>query len=150
MRLDNPYGWLIAGVLVCLAEMLLPGAFLLWLGLAAVTTGMLLMAAPMMLEAPPGPATVLLGFGAIALASMLIGRFVYGTLARREAQPFLGRRAEGLVGKVFRLEAAIVDGAGSINVGDSIWLVRGPDAPEGAKVKVTGVEEGVHLRVALV
>jgi membrane protein implicated in regulation of membrane protease activity len=52
-----------------------------------------------------------------------------------------------LVGRHFLLERAIVNGAGAIRVHDSVWRVTGPDLPQGTQVRVTGVDDGVLLRV---
>ena len=133
--------WLAAGLALCAAETLLPGVFLLWIGLAAMATGGVLLWTPLTL-----PLT-LLAFGAFSIFFMLLGRFIYGTLARTEAQPFLNQRATGLIGTQYTLDQPIVDGQGRIRVQDSIWQVRGPDAATGEKVRVVAVEGGVMLRV---
>ena len=142
----NAYGWewIALGFVLCAAEMLLPGVFLLGIGLAAIATGGLLLALPLSF-----PVT-LLAFGGFAVVSMLIGRMIYGTLSRREAMPFLNQRAGALVGTFYVLDQPIVNGAGRIRVQDSIWQVKGPDAETGDKVKVVAVEGGVMLRVELV
>ena len=41
---------------------------------------------------------------------------------------------------------AIEGGAGRVKLGDSEWLARGPDAPVGARMRVTAVQ-GVILIV---
>ncbi len=51
-------------------------------------------------------------------------------------QPFLNRRADALVGRIFTLEKPIVDGAGTVRIGDTVWRVNGPDVPAGSRVKV--------------
>ena len=33
-----------------------------------------------------------------------------------------------------------MEGRGRIKIDDGVWQVRGPDAPAGARVKVTGAE----------
>ena len=52
-----------------------------------------------------------------------------------------------MLGRVFSLESAIVNGEGRIRDGDAFWVVRGPDLAQGEPVRVVGVEAGV-LRVA--
>jgi membrane protein implicated in regulation of membrane protease activity len=54
--------------------------------------------------------------------------------------PFLNRRAEGYVGRVFTLEKPIVDGVGGVRIGDTIWQVSGPDCPAGSRVRVAGAD----------
>ena len=136
--------WIAGGVLLCAAEMLVPGVFLFWIGLAAMATGAVLLLQPLSL------ALVLLLFGLAAIVFMLLGRAVYGSLRKTEARPFLNQRAEGLVGKLFVLDQPIVNVAGRIRVDDSIWRIAGPDAAAGARVKVVAVEGGVLLRVEIV
>ena len=50
------------------------------------------------------------------------------------------------MGRQFALHDAIVGGRGKIRVGDSVWLVSGPDLPVGAQVRVIG-QDGVLLLV---
>jgi membrane protein implicated in regulation of membrane protease activity len=47
------------------------------------------------------------------------------------------------IGRTFVLSDAIQGGSGKVQVGDSVWLVNGGDAPVGARVKVTGVKGAV-------
>jgi inner membrane protein len=67
----------------------------------------------------------------------------------RTDQPFLNRRADALVGRIFTLERPIVDGAGTVRVDDSVWRITGRDLPAGRRVKVVGVQ-GTALHVELV
>jgi membrane protein implicated in regulation of membrane protease activity len=55
-------------------------------------------------------------------------------------EPFLNRRGHALVGRVFALETAIVEGSGRIRVDDSSWRVAGPDMPIGRHVRVVRIE----------
>jgi hypothetical protein len=64
----------------------------------------------------------------------------------RSDQPNLNRRAEQYIGRRFVLETAIVNGQGKARVGDSLWLVDGPDLPTGAAIEVVGVD-GSTLKV---
>ena len=64
----------------------------------------------------------------------------------RTDQPLLNRRQEQMLDRVFSRESAIVNGEGRVKAGDAFWQVQGPDLPQGALVRVVGVEAGV-LRV---
>jgi len=64
-------------------------------------------------------------------------------------QPFLNRRAEALVGRIFTLERPIVDGSGTIRIDDTVWRITGADVRAGSRVKVERVE-GTALHVELV
>jgi membrane protein implicated in regulation of membrane protease activity len=138
---DDYIVWLVAGLVLCAAETIMPGAFLIWVGVAALILGAIEFVWPLEFTAQ------LFLFAALVVALVLIGRRVYGSLDRRSPVQPLGR-AEGLVGKEFFLDKPIERGFGNIRVDDSIWRVTGEDMGAGAKVRVTGVEDGSLLRVA--
>ncbi|MBX9759995.1 MAG: NfeD family protein [Beijerinckiaceae bacterium] len=118
-----------------------PGMFLLWLGVAALATGLLLIAFDLSF------AWQLLSFGALAVAAVLIGRRFYGSSERESDQPFLNRRADALVGRTFVLAQPVKAGEGRLTVNDTQWRLRGPDMPAGSKVRVVRVEESTFLVV---
>ena len=133
--------WMIALALIG-AEVLAPGFFLLWIGIAAGAMGILTWLMP---DLGALPQAVI--FGAFAFASC----FSYWRWLRR-AYPVdaenirLNRRGEQHIGKRYVLETAIEQGRGKARVGDSQWLVEGPDLPAGATVEVVAVD-GATLRV---
>ena len=134
--------WLVAGILLCACETFAPGVFLLWLGLAAMATGLFAFIMPLSFE------WSLIVFGLLAVAMLLTGRRVYGSrVGRDEDRPFLNRRAEALIGHTFRLDQPIEAGLGRVRINDTVWRVAGPDLPLGTMVKVVAVVEGVLLRV---
>jgi membrane protein implicated in regulation of membrane protease activity len=63
------------------------------------------------------------------------------------SNPFLNKRADALVGRVFTLEKPIIDGAGTVRIDDTIWRVAGPDAPAGSRVRIVQAD-GANLTVA--
>ncbi|MCB1545828.1 MAG: NfeD family protein [Rhodoblastus sp.] len=127
-----PFAWMVLGLALCGAEIFIPGAFLLWIGLAAVALGLveLLVAVPFEWS--------LLIFAALAVAFSLVGRKVYGGLTT-STNTGLNSRAAALVGREFTLVEPIVSGEGKAKVLDTVWRVTGADAPAGARVRVTGV-----------
>ncbi|MDB5649073.1 MAG: hypothetical protein JWL62_593 [Hyphomicrobiales bacterium] len=143
MLAQNPWTWLIVGVLLCAAEALAPGVFMLWIGLAAIANGLLLMLAPLDFG------WLLLSFGAFTLLFLLIGRRIYGSRASTSGgSPFLNRRADALVGREARLQQATVDGFGLVSIDDTVWRVAGPDLPAGSRVKIIGLtRDGMVLEV---
>jgi len=122
--------WAGLALLLIAAEALLPGIFLLWLGFAAAAMFLLLLVVdlPLVWQAL---AFVVLGF-------VSIGVYIQYFRGREKPsdQPNLNRRGEQLVGQVFHLEQAIVDGRGRVKIGDAFWPVEGPDLPVGARVRV--------------
>tara|TARA_R110002020_G_scaffold27552_1_gene88799 strand:- start:10431 stop:10889 length:459 start_codon:yes stop_codon:yes gene_type:complete len=139
----GPWSWLILGLCLLAVEILVPGIFFLWFGLAAIAVGILALAVTTAWQVQ-----IVLFLGASCLA-VLIGR----ALTRRGDKPvseaFLNRRAERFVGRTFTLDEAIVDGEGRLRHGDTVWRVAGPDTAAGTRVKVTGVD-GPRLLVRAV
>jgi membrane protein implicated in regulation of membrane protease activity len=140
---DDYILWLVAGFVLCAAETIAPGAFLIWIGAAALILGSVEFIWPLEFTAQ------LFLFAALAIVLVVIGRRVYGSLDRRSAPQPLSR-AHGLIGKEFFLDKPIERGFGNIRVDDSVWRVTGEDMSAGAKVRVTGVEDGALLRVVRV
>ncbi len=137
----HPYVvWLVAGLALCAAETFVPGAFLIWIGLATVVVGIVEFFVSLDLT----PALLL--FAALVVVFVFVGRRVYGSLDSGAPQLPLSR-AHALIGKEFYLEDAIERGHGRIRVGDSVWRVAGDDLPKGAKVRVVAVEDGVEVKV---
>jgi inner membrane protein len=134
------YVWLLAGLALCAAETLAPGAFLIWIGAAGLIVGAVEFFAPM-------PLTVqVLGFAALVVALVFVGRRVYGSIdAVGPSLPM--SRAHALMGKEFFLDEAIAHGFGSIRVDDSVWRVAGEDMPTGTRVRVVAIEDGSAIRV---
>jgi hypothetical protein len=140
MLLSVPELWLVGGLALCAAETLAPGAFLIWIGAAAVVVGVIEFIFP--IELTPS----LLLFAVLVAVFVVVGRRVYGSLDAG-APPLPLNRAQALIGKEFYLEDAIERGFGRIRVGDSLWRVAGEDLPKGAKVRVASVEDGAQVRV---
>ncbi|HXR61991.1 MAG TPA: NfeD family protein [Rudaea sp.] len=136
------YGWWLLALVLVGAELLMPGYFMLWIGIAAAAMGLILMVLPQL----PLLAEAVL-FAALALVSCFIYmRFVRSAIDEPSEQPLLNRRAEQFIGRRYVLDTAIVNGQGKARVGDSHWLVAGPDLPVGETVEVVAVE-GTTLKV---
>jgi inner membrane protein len=136
------WNWLIFGFILMALELAAPGVFLFWLGLAALLVGLLSFAFN------PSWQMQLLMFAVFAAAAVPLWRH----LAKSEgsvsqSNPFLNKRTEALIGRVFTLEKPIVDGAGTVRIDDTIWRVAGPDAPAGSRVKIVQAD-GASLTVA--
>jgi membrane protein implicated in regulation of membrane protease activity len=134
------YLWLIGGLVLCAAETLVPGAFLIWIGIAGLVLGGVEFALPLALP------TQVLGFAALVAALALAGRRVYGSPDGVGPSPPAGR-AHAMLGREFFLDEAITRGFGCIRVDDSVWRVSGEDMPAGSKVRVVAIEDGVAVRV---
>ncbi|MCJ2100072.1 NfeD family protein [Methylobacterium sp. E-046] len=137
--LGAAWSWVIAGLVLAGAEILVPGMFLIWLGLAALTTGLATAAVPM----PWQGQTLLFSGLAVALVGIATRLHRRGAAA---AGASLNRADRGLIGREGVLDEPIVQGAGHIRFDDTLWRVTGPDLPAGGRVRVTGIS-GTVLRV---
>ena len=140
LGLEPHWLWLLAAMLLGIAELIAPGVFLIWLAAAAALTGL---------------ATLLLGitlpfqlvlFTLFSITAVYGGRRWYLAHPVATSDPLLNQRAERLRGETLTLASAIENGRGRVIVGDSVWACRGPDAPAGAAVRVTGAD-GACLHV---
>jgi inner membrane protein len=131
------WGWFVLAAVLIGLEILLPGAFMVWLGLAAAATGAINLVYP--LDWP----IALLVFAILGVLFAVVGRRISARVdAGDKEQPFLNRRADALVGQSFTLAEPIVNGEGRIRIGDTVWHLRGPDAGVGARIKVVRIEGG--------
>jgi len=142
MDVEPGWLWLIGGVLLLILEVLAPGFFLVFIGAAAIATGLF---------------TVLFGLGIVpqlalfalyALIAVLGGRRYYAYRAP-SADPLLNDRVGRLVGKVVTVVADVDEHSGRVRVGDGEWSARGGPAAAGERVKITGVD-GNCLKVEAV
>ncbi|MEM9684935.1 MAG: NfeD family protein [Pseudomonadota bacterium] len=133
--------WLAFGGVVATLEMLLPGVWLLWFGMAAGLTGAVVFVFPAM--AFPFQVLIFALFALVAIVTSVI------LLRRRPIhtdKPGLNDRGTAMTGRVFTLDAPIVDGVGRVKVGDSVWRIEGEDFMRGTKVRVVGIN-GATLMV---
>jgi len=135
------WNWVIIGTVLLALEILTPGVYLLWLGIAAVATGLLSF---LLWDAGFWVWQVqILVFLVLSIVSVLIGRRVFPTTGTADTdQPLLNQRERQLVGRTATLEEPIVEGRGRIRLGDTLWRVSGPDLPVGARVRVIAAENG--------
>ena len=132
--------WIIAGLLL-IVELLLAGIFFVWLGIAAAIMGLIDIFAP-----PLDWQVEIAIFAVLSAVLVMAGR---PWLKRRQAmdsdRPNLNQRIYDTVGKSYVLDEAIINGRGKVKIDDTLWEVTGPDMPQGAWVRIVGVE-GLRLR----
>ena len=134
VELAAHWWWLILGVILSIAEIMIPGVFLIWLGMAALLTGALTLALGL-------PDTAQLGvFAGTAIIAVYVGRRWFRAHPIASSDPLLNDRAARLVGETVLVVEPIVGGQGRVKVRDGVWNARGPDLPSGVRVRVVGVE----------
>jgi membrane protein implicated in regulation of membrane protease activity len=138
--IEDQWVWLIAAAVLGIAEMIIPGVFLIWLAAAAAITGIVTLVFGVELGLQLGL------FAVLALAATALGRRWYRNNPVESEDPLLNDRAARLVGQTVVVVGAIENGRGRVSVGDTVWQARGDDAEIGARVKVVGAE-GSCLKV---
>ncbi|MGW8309937.1 MAG: NfeD family protein [Thiogranum sp.] len=139
----NQWHWWILAVALVILEVFAPGAFFLWLGIAAGVVGGLVYLMPHI-----SWEYQILIFSVLSVVSIVVWRKFFRASPTDTDQPALNRRGEQYVGRLFTLEEPIVNGLGKIRVDDSTWKIHGDDCTAGTRVEVTGVD-GTVLQVKL-
>lgn len=137
--LEPHWLWLIAGLVLAVAEMVVPGVFLIWFAAAALVVGLLTAAFPL-----AAPVQVVL-FVVLSLVSVLASRRFLRRYPIQSADPLLNQRGAQLVGRQVVVTQTIQGGHGRVRCGDSEWLAQGPDAEAGSRMTVTGSQGSVLI-----
>ena len=133
------WNWLILAAILFVLEILAPGVFLIWFGIAAAIVGVIAMTMDISWQWQ----AVL--FAGIALVMVLMARSFYARGGPKSDSPLLNRRAKQHIGRSYQLAEAIVNGRGKAHVGDSLWTVEGPDLEKGTNVLVTGSKGAILI-----
>ena len=139
--IDAPWLWLIGGVVLGIAEMVLPGVYLMWIGGAAVLTGILALLLPI------GFAAQFAIFSIATIAAIYLGRNMLAKNPIISDDPKLNDRGARLVGLIVTAVEPVDSAHGRVKVGDSVWSARGSDAAVGDRLRVTGTDGNVLLVV---
>lgn len=126
--------WIILGIILLISEMIAPGAYLMFLGAAALFTGLLGFALPM------GLPLQLLVFALSSVASVYIAKRWFDVYPILSSAPLLNARIAQMIGQTVEVVDPIEGGLGRVKVGDSVWSASGPDAPVGTRMRITGAE----------
>ncbi|MNZ79385.1 Inner membrane protein YbbJ [compost metagenome] len=135
--------WLSLGGLLLAAEMLGGNGYLLWSGVAAVMTGLLVWLLPFGWEWQGALFAVL-----TLVAAWLWWRWLNRQVrSQKPADAALNQRGQQLVGKRYTLDTTLINGRGHVRIGDSSWpVIADEDLIAGTRVEVIAVE-GITLRV---
>ena len=139
----GPWNWWVLGLVLLTAEILLPGVFLIWIGIAALIVGgisLLFWGDPFWTWQ-----IQILIFAVLTVISAIIGRRIMANSADTD-EPHLNQRGASLVGRTATLSEPISEGRGRIRLDDTMWVVNGPDLPVGTHVRVVE-STGRELRV---
>lgn len=133
--LDFAWLWLIGGVVLLIAELIAPGFFLIFIGAAAILTGVVAL-----LLGPPVALQLAL-FAILAfVAARVGGRRAYAARYDYTSDPFLNDRAARLLGRIVVVVEPVSAEGGRVRVGDSDWSARGGPAAVGERVRIVDID----------
>ena len=132
--LDPGWAWAIAGVILLTAEVIAPGLFLFFVGVAAIATGLFTQTLSL---GTVGQVMLFVLFTALTVA---LGRRWYARSSTHGLDPLLNDRAARLVGQTVLAVDPIDDHGGRVRVADGEWSARGGPAAAGEKVQIVGVD----------
>jgi membrane protein implicated in regulation of membrane protease activity len=137
--LEPQWVWLILAAVLGTAEIILPGFFLLWIGGAALLTGigtlLFQFNEPMQFAS----------FAVLAIVAVFAGRRWFALNPIESADPLLNDRVGRMVGEIVTVVEPFESGIGRVRVGDGVWSAKGGDFALGARLRVAGVDKGVLL-----
>ena len=132
LPLSPPWLWLTVGLVLMIAELIAPGFYLIWIGAAAMLTGLIAFSGI-------GEAAQFISFAVLTVVSIIIARRWFKAYPIESADPLLNNRAAQMIGEIVTVVEPIVGGDGRVRVGDSEWIAHGADAAIGARLRITGV-----------
>ena len=133
----GPWAWWIIGVILLGLELIVPGSFFVWIGIASIVTGVVALFTDLEWQ------TLAIIFAILAVVSVIAGRSYFLRRHPESEQPLLNERAARLIGRSYVLAEPIVDGRGRVRIDDANWRITGPDLPSGTKVTVSGADGAV-------
>jgi membrane protein implicated in regulation of membrane protease activity len=113
----------------------------MWMGAAAGLTGLTLLASPELTWT-----TQFIIFSVVSIIAITAGKLWFKRNPIASEKPSLNQREDELIGRVFEVEQAIVNGSGRVKVGESTWKANGPDSKVGTTVRVVSVD-GAELTI---
>jgi len=132
--LEPGWVWAIGGVLLLIAEIIAPGFFLVFVGAAAIATGLFTLLFDL------GTAPQLALFAVYAALAVMIGKRWYAEPHDGDQRHPINEPAKRLVGKTVTAVTEVDDHGGRVRVGDGEWNARGGPAAVGDRLTVTGIE----------
>src|SRR4051794_34864230 len=131
LDVDPAWLWLIGGVVLLIAEVIAPGFSLIFIGAAAILTGVVTLLAGFGVALQLG-LFVILAFLAVKVG----GRSFYASRYDYTSHPELNRPEQRLLGKVVTVSQPVDSNGGRVRLGDSEWSARGGPAALGAGARI--------------
>ncbi len=134
MDLHPGWIWAIGGLVLLIAEIIAPGFFLVFLGVAAIATGLF----TLLFDLSLAPQLVL--FVIYTALAVMIGKRWYAEPNHHDQSIGLNKPSDRMVGKSVLVVDPVDEHGGRVRVGDGEWSARGGPAAAGARVRVIAVD----------
>jgi len=130
--------WFALATIFIIIEIFVPGIAFLWLGIAAIITGLCFLIFPQLAFE-----FQVVIFAVTAVITTVTARMVIARTAKPSDRPNLNQRGLSYVGSVYSLVDDTRNGHGKVHIGDTEWLVElapgSADLNAGSPVKVVDV-----------
>lgn len=131
----EPWHWMALGVAILALEVLLSTEVLLGIGLGALATALVYKFVPSL-----SWQSQLVWFAVFSVVTTVVYWKKFRASRQASDQPLLNKRTQQLIGKTATLKEPISNGAGKIQLGDTLWSVQGPELDEGEQVRIVNAE----------
>ena len=136
----SPWGWLSLAAVAAALEMLVPGAYLIWVAAAAFGTALTSALLNLSIDGQLG------AFAIWIIVSLLAARRWNTNRLKPADRQLLNQRGAQLTGRIVVVTVALSGGRGRVRLGDGEWIAEGPDLAVGRQARIIGAE-GTILRV---
>ncbi|WP_109427336.1 NfeD family protein [Aggregatibacter kilianii] len=134
--------WLVLGFILLIAEIAIPGVFLLWWGLAAIVVAGIMKLFP---DLPLSSLAVIYAIIAMIL-SVIWWRYQHGKDQADQSNRALNQRNHAMIGSRGQVLEMAENGIGRGAFGDTTWRIKGHGLSVNDIIEVTGVD-GITLNV---
>lgn len=136
--------WWVFAIILLILEVFTPGAFFMWMSIAAGVIGLILL-----IFSDLSWQIQFVLFAVSSIAAILLGRIFFNRNDINIDDPTMTQLESELIGKMVVVEVAIQNGNGRVRVGDTTWKAKGTDCEAGRSVKVIAVN-GTELMVEVI
>ena len=134
MDLHPGWIWAIGGLVLLIAEIVAPGFFLVFLGVAAIATGLFTLLFDL------GLAPQLILFVIYTALAVMIGKRWYAEPDHADQSIKLNDPGRRMIDKIVTVVDPVDDHGGRVRVGDGEWTARGGPAAAGEQVRIIAVD----------
>lgn len=136
--------WIIAGLMLSLLELIVPGVYLIWFGFAAFIVGITVYFLP--LEFTTQLIIFAIASGIFAVIGVAVYRYVFNKAQVPAEYKNLNNTAEQYVGQLVTVAEDAADNRTKVKIGDTYWLAScQKDFKKGDTAKVVGVKDSLIL-----